>query len=120
MPQPDSDSTDCIFSQDGALPHWGTKVHTFFNQHLPNRWIGRNGHAEDVFCPRSPRPPDHEIFMGLCDIRAHTYTHKTIEKLLVCICIALATTQMLQNVCCEMEYPLDVVRVTKGSHIEHI
>ncbi|GBM60386.1 hypothetical protein AVEN_156947-1 [Araneus ventricosus] len=50
MPQLDSDSTDYIFQQDGALPHWSTEVRTFLNQHLPKRSIGRNGDADDVFC----------------------------------------------------------------------
>ncbi|GFX54676.1 hypothetical protein TNCV_3632331 [Trichonephila clavipes] len=39
-----------IFQQDGAPPHWGTEVHTFLNQHLPKRWIGRSRDADDVFC----------------------------------------------------------------------
>ncbi|GBN39214.1 hypothetical protein AVEN_24069-1 [Araneus ventricosus] len=47
---------------------------------------------------------------------------KTIEELKVRICNALAsvTEQMLQNVWREMDYRLDVVRVTKGCHIEHL
>ncbi|GFQ69545.1 uncharacterized protein TNCT_643511 [Trichonephila clavata] len=56
-PQPHSDSTDCIFQQVGVPPHWGTEVHTFFNQHLPKRWIGRSGDAENVFCFWSLRSP---------------------------------------------------------------
>ncbi|GBO20425.1 hypothetical protein AVEN_196227-2, partial [Araneus ventricosus] len=58
MPQLDSDSTDYIFQQDGAPPHWSTEVRTFLNQHLPKRWIGRNGDADDVFCSWPPRSPD--------------------------------------------------------------
>ncbi|GBM55313.1 hypothetical protein AVEN_23557-1 [Araneus ventricosus] len=47
---------------------------------------------------------------------------KIIEELQVRICNALAsaTEQMLQNVWREMDYRLDVVRVTEGSHIEHL
>ncbi|GBM24765.1 hypothetical protein AVEN_245025-1 [Araneus ventricosus] len=47
---------------------------------------------------------------------------KTIEELKVRICNALAsvTEQMLQNAWREMDYRLDVVRVTKGCHIEHL
>ncbi|GBN98703.1 hypothetical protein AVEN_204542-1 [Araneus ventricosus] len=50
MPQLDFDSMDYIFQQDGAPPRWSTEVRTFLNQHLPKRWIGRSGDADDVFC----------------------------------------------------------------------
>ncbi|GBO40138.1 hypothetical protein AVEN_216218-1 [Araneus ventricosus] len=58
MPQLGSNSTDCIFQQDGAPPHWSTEVRTFLNQHLPKLWIGRSGDADDVFCSWPPRSPD--------------------------------------------------------------
>nr|GBN04803.1 hypothetical protein AVEN_49300-1 [Araneus ventricosus] len=58
MPQLDSDSTDYIFQQDGAPPHWSTEVRTFLYQHLPKRWIDRSGDADDVFCSWPPRSPD--------------------------------------------------------------
>ncbi|KFM67975.1 hypothetical protein X975_26303, partial [Stegodyphus mimosarum] len=47
---------------------------------------------------------------------------KTIEELKVCICNALSsvTEQVLQNVWCEIGHRLDVVHVTKRSHIEHL
>ncbi|GBN12323.1 hypothetical protein AVEN_250724-1 [Araneus ventricosus] len=45
MPQLDSDSTDYIFQQDGAPPHWNTEVRTFLKQHLPKCWIGQSGDA---------------------------------------------------------------------------
>ncbi|GFY04763.1 DDE_3 domain-containing protein [Trichonephila clavipes] len=60
MPHPDSDST---VQQDGSPPHWGTEVRTFFNQHLPKRWIGRSGDADDAFCFWSPRPPDCTVII---------------------------------------------------------
>ncbi|GFR30071.1 uncharacterized protein TNCT_192201 [Trichonephila clavata] len=46
---------------------------------------------------------------------------KTVEELKVRICntLASATAQMLLNIGHEMEYHLDVVRVTKRSHTEH-
>ncbi|GFQ78616.1 hypothetical protein TNCT_298391 [Trichonephila clavata] len=48
---------------------------------------------------------------------------QTIEELKVLICNAFAsvTAQMFQNVLClEIEYRLYIVRVTKGSRIEHL
>ncbi|GBL83059.1 hypothetical protein AVEN_165291-1 [Araneus ventricosus] len=91
------------------------------------RWIGRSGEADDVFCSWPPRSPD----LTPCDFFLWGYVKdrvyvprmsKTIEELKVCICNVLAsvTEQMLQNVWREMDYRLDVVRVTKGSHIEHL
>ncbi|GBM05916.1 hypothetical protein AVEN_135280-1 [Araneus ventricosus] len=58
IPQLDFDSTDYIFQQDGAPPHWSTEIHTLLNQHLPKRWTGRSGDADDVFCFWPPRSPD--------------------------------------------------------------
>ncbi|GFU12998.1 transposable element Tcb1 transposase [Trichonephila clavipes] len=46
-----------------TLGYVGGVVRTFFNHHLPKRWIGRSGYADDVFCSKSPKPPDHEIFL---------------------------------------------------------
>ncbi|GBM10111.1 hypothetical protein AVEN_92930-1 [Araneus ventricosus] len=127
MPQLDSDSTDYIFQQDGAPPHWSTEVRTFLNQRLPKRWIGRSGDADDDFCSWPPRSPD----LTPCDFFLWGYLKdrvyvppmpKTIEELKVRICNAFAsvTEQMLQNVWREMDYRLDIVHVTKGSHIEHL
>ncbi|GBM15819.1 hypothetical protein AVEN_262966-1 [Araneus ventricosus] len=127
MPQLHSVSTDYIFQQDGAPPHWSTEVRSFLNQHLPKLWIGRSGDVDDVFCSWPLRSPD----LTPCDFFLWGYVKdrvyvppmpKTIEELKVCICNALAsvTEQMLQNVWREMDYRLYVVRVTKGSHIEHL
>ncbi|GBM74430.1 hypothetical protein AVEN_39222-1 [Araneus ventricosus] len=127
MPQLDYDSTDYIFQQDGAPPQWSTEVRTFLNQHLPKRWIGRSGDADDVFCSWPPRYPDltPRDFCLWGYVKDRVYMPpmpKTIEELKVRICNALAsaTEQMLHNVWHEMEYCLDIVRVTKGSYIEHL
>jgi hypothetical protein len=130
MPQLDTDSTDYIFQQDGAPPHWGMEVRTFLNQHLPTRWIGRTGDADDVFCswpPRSPRsldltPCDFFLWDYVKDLVYVLPLPKTIPELKMRIsnALALVTPDMLQNVWREMDYRLDVVRVTKGSHIEHL
>ncbi|GBO24293.1 hypothetical protein AVEN_26366-1 [Araneus ventricosus] len=79
MPQLDSDSTDYIFLQDGAPPHWSTEVRTFLNQHLPKRRIGRSGDADDVFCswpPISPNLTPCDFFSkGLCERDGVCATH---------------------------------------------
>ncbi|GBO33616.1 hypothetical protein AVEN_64562-1 [Araneus ventricosus] len=127
MPQLDSDSTDYIFQQDGAPPHWNMEVRTFLKQHLPKCWIGQSGDADDVFCSWPLRSPD----LTPCDFFIWSYVKdrvyvppmpKTMEELKVHICnvLALVTEQMLQNVWREMDYRLDVVCVTSGSHIKHL
>ncbi len=61
--------------------------------------------------------------MGLCERQGVCASHaQNNSQLKVCICNALAsaTEQMLQNVWREIIYCLDVVRVTQGSHIEHL
>ncbi|GBO27919.1 hypothetical protein AVEN_91553-1 [Araneus ventricosus] len=127
MSQLDFDSTDYIFQQDGAPPHWSTEVRTFLNQHLPKCWIGQSGDVDDVFCSWPPRSPDltpcYFFLWGYVKDRVYVPPMpKTIEELKVRICNALAsvTEQMLQNVWREMDYRLDVVRVNKRSHIEHL
>ena len=44
--------------------HWHLAVRTFLNEHLPNRWIGRAGQNDQVFCKWPPRSPD----LTVCDI----------------------------------------------------
>ena len=42
-----------IFEQDGAHPHWGSHVRRFLDAIFPNSWIGRDGPT-----PWPPRSPD--------------------------------------------------------------
>ncbi|GBN40757.1 hypothetical protein AVEN_182366-1 [Araneus ventricosus] len=81
------------------------EAYAFLNQHLPKRWIGRSGDADDVFCswpPRSPdlTPCDFFLWGSVKDRVCVPPMPKTIEELKVRICNALAsvTEQMLQNV----------------------
>ncbi|GBM15909.1 hypothetical protein AVEN_106584-1 [Araneus ventricosus] len=104
------------------------------NQHL-KRWISRREMQRCfLLCTENPlfsvplateiSGLDTAIFsMGLCERQGVCASHaQTIEELKVRICNALASVseQMLQNVWREMDYGLDVVRVTKGSHVEHL
>ena len=41
--------------------HWHLAVRTFLNVHLPNRWIGRAGQKDQVFCKWPPRSPDLSV-----------------------------------------------------------
>ncbi|GFX48589.1 uncharacterized protein TNCV_584861 [Trichonephila clavipes] len=90
MPQPDSDSKDYIFQQDGAPTRWGTEVRTFFNQHLPKRWIGRSGDADDAFCSWLPILDTVQFFLWSY-VKDRVYVismPRIIEELKVRICNA--------------------------------
>jgi len=54
IPQLAAERHDYLFQQDGAPPHCHLAVHTFLNEHLPNRWIGRAGQNDQVFCKWPP------------------------------------------------------------------
>ncbi|XP_021935127.1 solute carrier family 28 member 3-like isoform X2 [Zootermopsis nevadensis] len=54
------------FQQDGAPPHYHRLVCGYFNQHLPQRWIGRmtvNDHALLCWPPRSPDLTPCDFFL---------------------------------------------------------
>ncbi|GFT28847.1 uncharacterized protein TNCV_3585591 [Trichonephila clavipes] len=125
MPQPDWFHGLHLLAR-WSTPHWGKEAHTFLNQHLPKRWIGRSEDADDVYSgpPKSlDLKPCDFVWCYVKDTHIHRVyilsTPKTIEELKLRICNADAPVNehMLQNVCREMEYCLDVVRVNKGSHI---
>lgn len=47
-------STDLVFMQDGAPPHWKKEVRQWLDQHFPHRWMGR----ASPNMPWPPRSPD--------------------------------------------------------------
>ncbi|KAJ4435043.1 hypothetical protein ANN_23616 [Periplaneta americana] len=102
LPQLEQDIEGLIFQQDGAPPHYHVDIRNELNTRLPRRWIGCAG-REDLELYQPPLPP-------------------TIEDLRVRItdAIALVDGPMLQRVWQEIDYRLDVCRVTQGAHIEHI
>jgi len=50
-------SSDIIFMQDGAPPHWAKKVRSWLNETFPGRWIGTGG-PKDLNIAWPPRSPD--------------------------------------------------------------
>ena len=48
-----------IFQQDGAPPHWGSRVHRFLDATFPNRWTGRDGPTP------WPSPPFTSFYGGM-------------------------------------------------------
>jgi hypothetical protein len=58
IPQLAAERHDYLFQQDGAPPHWHPTFRTFLNEHSPNRWIGRTGQNDQVFCKCPPPRPE--------------------------------------------------------------
>ena len=118
-PQPIDSQPTIIFQQDGALPHWGLRVRQFLNKTFSDRWIGRDGPIS--WPPRSPdiTPLDFFLWGYVKDI-VYRIKVRDITDLKQRISNAIATIDevMFQRTWQEIEYRLDVLRVTKGAHIE--
>ena len=109
-PQLSDSQPTIIFQQDSAPPHWGLGVRQFLNETFSDRWIGRN---EPISWP--PRSPD------ITPLNFFLWGYvKDITDLKQKISNAIATIDedMLQRTWQEIEYRLDVLRFTNGSHIE--
>ena len=105
--------------------HWSLNVRAFLNTNLPNRWIGRAGQHDQVFCKWPPRSPD----LTVCDFFLWGYVKdkvyipplpQTVDELQERITEALRAIppDMLQKVWTELDYRLDICRATRGAHIE--
>ena len=106
--------------------HWHLAVRTFPNEHLPNRWIGRAGQNDQVFCnwpARSPDLTDCDFFLwgvGAGQSLCIPPLPATVDELQERITAAVksVTPGMLKRVWSELYYRTDVCRVTRGGHIE--
>ncbi|PSN41592.1 hypothetical protein C0J52_17614 [Blattella germanica] len=127
LPQLTEDSNIFILQIDGAPPHWHIAVRDYLNTQLPRRWIGRCGESDLPLYQWPPRTPDLtacDFFLWGC-IKDKVYIPPlpaTLVELKERITHAFTTItrDMLLCVCDEFQYRLDVCRVTKGSHIEHL
>ena len=108
-----------IFQQDGAPPHWGSHVRWFLDAPFPNRWIGRDGPTP--WPPRSPDITPLDFFLwGYVKDKVFLTQVPDIPNLKARITDAFATIteDMLGNTWRETDYRLDVLRATKGAHVE--
>jgi hypothetical protein len=118
LPQLQEDSDNFILQQDGAPPHFHLEVCHHLNTTLPQRWIGHTSRRNEdstfipwphsvamlkikFTCPSLPRdlPELQQRIMDIVD---------TID------------VDMLQCVWQELDYRIDVCRVTRGRHMEHL
>ena len=115
-----------ICQQDGAPSHWKLTLRAYLNDNLPRRWIGRPSDEDNVMLKWPPRSPDLSpaIFsLGICeDLGLCPPLPANVNELKQRITIALETVteDVLHRVWEELDYRLDVFRVTGGAHIEHL
>ncbi|PNF41812.1 hypothetical protein B7P43_G02048 [Cryptotermes secundus] len=111
----------------GVPPHWNINVRRYLNNELRHRWVGRVGEDDVALFTWPPRPPD----LTPCDfflwgyIKDRVYVPplpRTLVELRERIDAVVMTIDrmMLQNVWNELDYGLDVCRVTQEAHIEHL
>jgi hypothetical protein len=127
MAQLQEDNDDFILVQDGAPPPWHLEVRNYLNEKLPRRWIGNSTSQNMAPTCWPPRSPD----LTACDCLLWRYIKdrvylpplpSSIDDLKQRIAVAAATVDMgmLRSVWEELDYLIDICRVTKASHIEHM
>ena len=113
---------------DGAPPpsHFHQHVREFLNQHLLQRWIGRGTDDDQMLLAWPPRSPDTtacDFFLwGYIKDQVYVPLAASILELKVRIRTAIdtITADMLQTVWNELDFHVDVCRITQGAHIEHL
>ena len=91
----------------------------FLNETFPDRWIGKDGPISGP--PRSPdiTPLDFFLWGYVKDIVYRTKVRDiTDSKQRISNAIDTINEAMLQRTWQEIEYRLDVLRVTNGAHVE--
>ena len=119
------DSNDYIFQQDGSPAHY-KNVRGYPNLNLPQGWIGRTGKEDDALMRWPPRSPD----LTPCDFFFWGFVKDTVfvpalpANLQIFVTVLpllwLVDRDMLTRVWNEMDYRIDVDRITKGGYIEYL
>jgi hypothetical protein len=107
-----------VFQQDGAPPHLARIVREFLDLHFPGCCVGHDGRI-----PWPPRslditPLDFFLWGYVKDIVYKTPVTFGEPKLRIVAAIETVTPQILENTWKEVEYRLDILRGTKGAHVE--
>jgi len=92
---------------------------SFLDATFPNRWVGRDG--QTPWPPRSPDITPLDFFLwGYVKEKVFSTPVTDITNLKARITDAFATITegMLENTWREIGYRLDVLRATKGAHVE--
>jgi hypothetical protein len=90
---------------------------------LFQRWIGRTSNEDSALIPWPPRSPDlTPCDLFLWDYVKDKFTCPFYQEIYQIIVAAVDTTDvnMLQRVWQELDHRIDVCRVTRGEHMEHL
>ena len=118
-PQFEQHQPQLIFQQDSAPPHWGLEFHQFLNETFLDWWIGRDDPIPWLL--RSPDITPLEVFLwGYVKHIVYQTKVRDINDLQhgIIETIDTVTVDMLARTWPEIEYRLDVVRVTDSAHVE--
>ncbi|KFM73428.1 hypothetical protein X975_25985, partial [Stegodyphus mimosarum] len=117
FPQLEELQPHVFLQQDDAPPHWGTIVRSSSNNHFTGRGIGRGGPI-----PWPPRSPDITPLDALLFVKGNVYRRSVSNmddlKARITTAIASLDADMLAGTWREIEYRLDILRATKGPHVE--
>jgi hypothetical protein len=113
--------------RDRAPNHFHLEVRHHLNTTLPQHWIGHTSNEDSALIPWPPRSPD----LTPCDFLLWGYVKdkvympplpRDLPELRQKIVAAVDTinVDMLQHVWQELDYRIDVCRVTRGGHMEHL
>jgi len=108
-----------IFQQDGAPPHWGSHVRRFLDAKFSNSWTGRDGPTP--WPPRSPDITPLDFFLwGYVKDKVFSTPGPDIKnfKARITEVFVTITEHMLKNRWKEIDCLSDVLRATKGAHVE--
>ena len=116
-----------IFHQDESPAHFHCEVRHYLNTVLPGRWIGRasgNDQPQTLWPPRSPdiAPCNFFVWGNVKDRVFVPLLPRELADLKTRIIAAVTNIDapMLMRVWQELEYRIEVYRVTRGAHIEHL
>lgn len=119
FPRFERNLSDYIFMQDGASPHFSTRVRAYLNWKKPNYWIGRGG---PVHWPaRSPDLTPCDFFLwGHLKARIYATPVLSTEDLKARITreVRRIPRDMLKNVWENVEFRLEFLTSVGGGHIE--
>jgi hypothetical protein len=126
MPHLNEDSNDYRFQQDGSPAHYHKDVRGYLNRNLPQSWIRRKG-KDDALMRWPLRYPDltpATFFSGDLWRTSSLCLHSPLSSRISCnriiAAVALDDRDTLTRVWNEMDCRIDVCRITKGGHIEHL
>ena len=108
-----------IFQQDGAPPHWDRNVQQFLNDKFPGHWIGHGGPTPWPPCSPDITPLDFSLWGYLKDRVYITRVNDLLDlKQPIRDVINSVTEDMPFNTWRLIDYRLNILRSTRGAHVQ--